>query len=49
MKELRKGQQKVSLENLIQNGRNLTIEHYFEIKKEFDADPKAQEQLMRDR
>ena len=31
------------------NGRNLTLEQYFEFKDDFEADPKARAQLLRDR
>lgn len=40
---------KIPLANLITIGRNLTLEQYFEIKTDFEADPKAKAQMIKDR
>ena len=39
----------MSLTNLIINGRNLTLEQYFEFKDDFESNPEAKAQLIRDR
>ena len=49
LKQLKKDHSSVSLANLIMNGRNLTLEQYFEVKKEFESNHKGREQLIRDR
>ncbi len=36
LKQLRREHTEVPLQNLIMNGRNVTLEQYFEFKKEFD-------------
>ena len=36
-----KRQTKIDLSNLVAIGRNLTLEQYFEIKEEFESNPKA--------
>lgn len=47
--ELKQGCTPVSLQNLVVNGRNLSIEQYFEYKDELESDKKEMEQLYRDR
>ena len=47
--ELRNKKEDVPLMNLIMNGRNLSLEQYFEVKDELDKDPEAMQQLIRDR
>ena len=42
-------QTKIPLQTLIENGRSLTIEEYFEVKDEFERDKVAQKKLIRDR
>lgn len=49
LKQLKKDLSKVSMTNLIMNGRNLTLEQYFEIKEDYEKNTKAREQLIRDR
>ena len=47
--ELKQGCTPVSLQNLVVNGRNLSLEQYFEYKNELESDKKEMEQLYRDR
>ena len=44
-----KRQTKIDLSNLVAIGRNLTLEQYFEIKEEFESNPKAKAQMIKDR
>jgi hypothetical protein len=39
----------IPLKNLVSIGRNLTLEQYFEIKQDFESDPKAKAKMIRDR
>ena len=47
--DLKKGCTPVSLSNLVVNGRNMTMEQYFEYKAELESNRKEMEQLVRDR
>ena len=40
---------KIPLKNLVSIGRNLTLEQYFEIKQDFESDPKAKAKMIKDR
>lgn len=42
-------QTKIPLKNLVSIGRNLTLEQYFKIKKDFESDPQAKAKMIRDR
>lgn len=44
-----KRQTKIPLSNLVSIGRNLTLEQYFAIKDDFEADPKAKARMIKDR
>ena len=44
-----KRQTKIPLNYLVSIGRNLTLEQYFEIKEEFESDPKAKAKMIKDR
>ena len=49
LEALMERQIKISMDRLIKNGRNLTVEHFLETKADFNKDERTKAQLIRDR